>query len=41
MSDSVSPTSMKYGRDNEEWNELEEAGVAFLSERAKLERLTS
>jgi hypothetical protein len=32
---------MKYGRDEEEWNELEEAGVAFLSERAKLERITS
>ena len=32
---------MKYGRDEEEWNELEEAGLEFLLERARLERVTS
>jgi hypothetical protein len=40
MLDSEPPTAM-YGRNEEEWNDLEEAGVAFLSERAKLERVTS
>lgn len=34
-------TSMKYGRDEEEWNDLEEAGLEFLLERAGLERVTS
>jgi hypothetical protein len=29
---------MKYGRDEEEWDNLEEAGLGFLCERAGLER---
>jgi hypothetical protein len=40
MSDSLLPAS-KYGRDDEQWNELEEAGLEFLSQRARLERVTS
>ena len=32
---------MKYGRDEEEWDDLEEAGLGFLRERARLERVTS
>lgn len=32
---------MKYGRDVEEWDELEETGLQFLLERARLERVTS
>jgi hypothetical protein len=40
MPDSVPSTAM-YGRDEDEWNELEEAGLAFLLERARLERVTS
>jgi len=34
-------TPMKYERDEEQWNELEEAGRAFLLERARMERVTS
>jgi hypothetical protein len=41
LSDSVTSTPMKYGRDEEEWNELEDAGLEFLLERARLERVTS
>lgn len=40
MSDSLLP-ALKYGRGDEQWNELEEAGLAFLCERARLERVTS
>jgi hypothetical protein len=32
---------MKYGRDEVEWDELEDAGLRFLEERARLGRLTS
>ncbi|WP_300614471.1 hypothetical protein [Trebonia sp.] len=41
MSDSGTFTPVKYGRDEGEWNELEEAGLEFLRERARLERVTS
>ena len=30
-----------YGRDDEDWNRLTDAGLAFLVERARLETLTS
>jgi hypothetical protein len=30
-----------YGRDDEEWDQLADAGLAFLIERARLEKLTS
>ena len=39
MSGAFNP--MKYGRDEEEWDNLEEAGLGFLRERASLERVTS
>lgn len=32
---------MMYGRDEEEWDDLEEVGRAFLIERARLERPTT
>jgi len=32
---------MKYGRDELEWAELQRAGMHFLEERARLQRLTS
>jgi hypothetical protein len=31
----------RYGRDEVEWDELEDAGLAYLIERARLERVTS
>jgi hypothetical protein len=31
----------RYGRDEAEWDELEDAGLAFLIERARLDRVTS
>jgi hypothetical protein len=33
--------SVRYGRDDSEWEQLEDAGLAFLIERARLERITS
>ena len=30
-----------YGRDEEDWDQLADAGLAFLIERARLEKLTS
>lgn len=41
MSDSGTFPPVKYGRGEEEWNELEEAGLEFLRERARPERVTS
>src|SRR5579875_3479186 len=41
MSDSATFDPRKYGRGENEWNELEEAGLEFLRERAGLERVTS
>jgi hypothetical protein len=35
------PTLSRYGRSEEEWDELEEAGLEFLRERASLGRVTS
>jgi hypothetical protein len=32
---------LRYGRDEAEWDELEDAGLSFLIERARLERVTS
>ena len=33
--------SLYYGRDHSDWEDLEDAGLAFLIERARLERVTS
>lgn len=41
MPDSVTPSPGKYGRGEEEWDDLEDAGLTFLVERARLERVTS
>src|SRR5215831_17706724 len=41
MPDSGTPFTSRYGRDEGEWDELEDVGLGFLIERAKLERVTS
>ncbi len=33
--------TLQYGRDEGDWEQLEDAGLRFLTERAKLERVTS
>src|SRR5215472_1539571 len=37
----ATPAASKYGRDEDEWDALEDAGLQFLIERARLERVTS
>lgn len=41
MPEPTHPPGSRYGRDQAEWDELEDAGLEFLLERVRLERVTS